>query len=116
MFATFPRRTRFEAENGETPPAQPVEEVRFKLLGYLYDHLGERYEDGDEYRRHRVLWRLYHDEARGDSRSIDIFPFIAYDRIGEESLTWSWLYKFVRYERRGDEKALHVFFLPAIRW
>lgn len=114
-------RRQIETPDDSDPGDEPqsprvVEEIRFDLLFYLYDQLRERYEDGEEYHRHRVLWRLYHDEARADSRSIDIFPFIAYDRSGEEELTWSWLYKLIRYERRGAEKKLYLFFLPALTW
>jgi hypothetical protein len=85
-------------------------------LYLLFDTIDRPAKDGERYRRTRVLWRLWHDEEVGKARSLDVFPFITYDRSGEESLTWSWLYKLVRYERQGEAKALNLFFLPAIRW
>ncbi|MFN0060096.1 MAG: hypothetical protein ACKVX7_16685 [Planctomycetota bacterium] len=91
-------------------------EQKFSFLFLLYDRVARRLSTDETYTRHRVLWRLYHDETQGPKRSIDVFPFITYDRDGADALTWSWLYKFVRYERRGVGRALNLLFLPAIRW
>jgi hypothetical protein len=94
----------------------PVDERSFHILFLLFDSIEHSLDDGARYRRSRVLWRLWHDEEVGEHRSLDVFPFFAFDRSGEESLTWSWLYKFVRYERKGEARALNLFFLPAVRW
>jgi hypothetical protein len=104
-------------ENGETTwTIEPTDERAFRVLVFLYDSVSRPTEDGDRYTRRRVLWRLWHDETAGDTRSLDVFPFFTYDREGEENLTWSWLFTFLRYERRGSERGLNVFFLPQIRW
>ncbi len=93
-------------------------EKRFHILFYLYDSIERPDQEHQEetYSRRRVLRRVYHDETAGDRRSIDVFPFITYDREGSESLTWSWMHALLRYERRGEGKSLRLFFLPAIRW
>ncbi len=49
------------------------------LLWRLYDYRRET-TGGDSYRRHRVLWRLYHCESLGEHTSTDMFPFLAWDR------------------------------------
>jgi len=94
----------------------PTDERRFRLLLFLYDSISHPVDDGTRYSRQRVLWRLWHDETLGERRAVDVFPFFTYDRDGDDEITWSWLYKLLRYERRGGEKSLNVFFLPAIRW
>lgn len=87
------------------------------LFGLVYDwDARPAREGGGEYRRTRILWRLWHDEREGDRRSLDVFPFFTYDRDGEASKTVSWLYTFFRYERRGQERGLNLLFLPQIKW
>ena len=69
----------------------PENPIALWPLGYLYDWKYDLQEDGEEYRRHRGLWRLWHDESVGRRRAVDVFPFItyAYDRDEErESLSW----------------------------
>jgi hypothetical protein len=102
--------------DGRPQAPAPVSESDFSLLVFLYDRVERRFADGGPYRRQRVLWRLYHDEIDGDRRAVDVFPFVTYDREGSTALSWSWLWRFIRYARRGEEKAMYFLFLPVARW
>ena len=112
------RKVRYEAVEDEESPRSDefvsvdADERDFRLLFGLFDRRLRRQDDGSYYRRHRVLWRLYHDESLADKRSIDVFPFFTYDREGAEKTTWSWMYRVLRYERRGEAKKFTFLFVP----
>lgn len=56
------------------------------VLWRLYDSVVEEKPGGaPSYERQRVLWRVYHREAEGDHVTVDIFPFMTYDRTKEWS-------------------------------
>lgn len=56
------------------------------VLWRLYDsEVKEKPDGGAPYERQRVLWRVYHREAEGDHVTVDIFPFMTYDRTKEWS-------------------------------
>ena len=94
----------------------------FNILGWLYDYRRRISPAGDDvpeedYARHRVLWRLYHGERRKDHTSIDIFPFITYDRkreTGFKKISFAW--RIFRYQRDEDgSKKVDLLFLPLWR-
>ncbi len=61
--------------------------------------------------RTSVLWYGYRSETVGERTSRDIFPFITCDTAPTET-TVSFLWRLFRYERRGDRRGGHVFFIP----
>src|SRR5262249_49644670 len=69
-----------------------------ELLWRLYDSKRERTADGSTYERQRVLWRLFHREMLGARTSVDVFPFIAYDR-DTDLLQWSFMGGLVGWRR-----------------
>jgi hypothetical protein len=92
----------------------------FSLLLFLYDHRTERSgkpADGPpaRYVRSRILYRLWHYERIEDAVSVDIFPAMTYDRRGEEMRKFSFLWRGLRYERSGDQRAVDLLFLPVWR-
>ncbi len=93
----------------------------FSVLGWLFDyrHLVTPKEEGeglDDYARWRVLWRAMHYERLNEDTSLDMFPFITYDRKPSGFRKFSFAWRFLRYER-GDDRGLKVdfLFIPILR-
>ena len=89
----------------------------FSLLWFLYDSRREHAsDDGHEYARRRVLWRLYHDETLDGDRSIDVFPGIGIDSRKDGYRKYSFLWRLFRYERDPAKgTSLDILFLPLRR-
>jgi hypothetical protein len=99
------------------------EEAEFGLLGWLYDYRRQRKmlapdaTQADEYVRARILWRLMHYERLNRHSTLDVFPFITYDRrrdTGFKKVSFAW--RLFRYECDGKGgRKLDVLFLPLLR-
>ena len=67
--------------------------------------------------RARVLWRVMHYERDGDHKTLDMFPFITYDRepsSGFRKISFAW--RLFRYERgRDGSLKTDVLFIPVWR-
>lgn len=96
-------------------------DIDFRLLGWLYDYraktrISKKDDTGEskEYVRARILWRLMHYERKDDYKTLDLFPFITYDRDTSDGFRkFSLAWRFIRYERRRDGKLdLDIFFIP----
>jgi len=83
----------------------------------LYDHVSEpRATKNDPnltqpYVLNRFLWRVFYDKTVGDTRAVDFFPFGTYDS-GKDRLSWSWLWRLLRYENNPKETRIYGFFIP----
>lgn len=101
------------------PTGEEDVEGRFLLL--LYDYKREvtpvpkNGGTSSDYRRARVLWRLWHYERIGDTVSVDVFPTITYDRKGDTYRKTSFLWRFFRYERDEKGRKLDLLFVPILR-
>jgi hypothetical protein len=82
-----------------------------ELLWRLYDSRTRLQDDGATYTRQRVLWRLFHRETLGTRSSLDVFPFIAYDR-DEDLLHWSFMGGLLGWEHTADARTVRVLGLP----
>ena len=109
------RGAAFDPATGERVAGGSTED--FSLLWFLYDYRHESApEDGHEYTRRRVLWRLYHDETLDGDRSIDIFPGIGIDSKKNGYRKVSFLWRLFRYESDPDKgTSLDILFLPLCR-
>jgi hypothetical protein len=123
--------TRFTTENGFFPfwrygnhrdSEAGKHDADFRILGWLYDYRvrESRSKDDpartDQYVRSRVLWRLMHYERSNGDRSLDLFPFITWDRKADGYHKSSFLWRFYRYERTPDRRyKLDLLFLPVFR-
>ena len=113
----YDRRT--EAPAGGTPTRR----VGFSLLGWLYDYQGGfgQKDDKDpkkthDYVRSRILWRVMHYEKLDGGESLDLFPFITWDRKADGYRGASFLWRFYRNERTADGgRNVDLFFLPLLR-
>ena len=103
---------------------QRRQSVDFRLLGWLYDYRSRQtaptaiaMDTQEEYVRARILWRLMHYERIKDRRSLDLFPFITYDRDkGSEFKKISFVWRLFRYERdRAGNVDMDVLFFPLRR-
>ena len=73
-------------------------------------------EEALDYKRRRVLWRLWHYEKRNGDVSVDIFPGITYDTRADGFSKTSLLWRLYRYERHpGGGVDLDLLFLPLSR-
>ena len=93
----------------------------FWILGWLYDFKRRIQADEEdkrsEYVRRRILWRMMHYERRDGDTTLDVFPFITYDRrrdTGFKKVSFAW--RLFRYEHDGKGgRKLDVLFLPLLR-
>jgi len=90
------------------------ERSRLELFWRLYDGESRALEDGRTYSRQRVLWRIFHRETLGDRTSIDVFPFITYDR-DTELWQWSFMGGLAGWRTKGDERSLRLLYLAISR-
>ena len=106
------RGASFDTTTGERLSEGSLEE--FSLLWFLYDYRHESApEDGHEYTRRRVLWRLYHDETLDGDRSVDVFPGIGIDSRKDGYRKYSFLWRLFRYERDPAKgTSLDILFIP----
>jgi hypothetical protein len=72
------------------------------LASYGRDAAGER---------RSFLYYGYRSETKGEHTSRDIFPFITWDS-GPDETEWSFLWRFLHYERKGVRRGGHVLFFP----
>jgi hypothetical protein len=70
-----------------------------------------RFERDAEHERFSLLYYGYRRETRGARTSRDIFPFVTWD-TGPDETSWSFLWRFLRYERKGERRGGHVLFIP----
>lgn len=96
------------------------EEAHARVLLLLWDYdrrVTPAREDGTavDYRRSRLLWRVWHYERSGDEVSVDAFPGITYDRRGTEFRQTSFLWRLFRYQRSPEGRKLDLLFLPVVR-
>ncbi|NQT50401.1 hypothetical protein HQ576_00025, partial [bacterium] len=95
----------------------------FSLLGWLYDyqfrggrHPKDKPEEKEDYTRARVLWRLYHHERVNDDQSLDVFPFITWDKKADGRGQFSFFWRLFRTARTANGgRKLDVLFIPLIR-
>ena len=106
------RGAAFDPGTGERVASGETED--FSLLWFLYDYRHESApEDGHEYARRRVLWRLYHDETLDGDRSVDVFPGIGIDSRKDGYRKYSFLWRLFRYERDPAKgTSLDILFIP----
>ncbi len=88
-------------------------ESQFNILWRLYDSDSSTDDNGDNYTRRRVLWRLYHRETLGPKTSVDFFPFITADSdTRADTSSWSFCWKLFAYDRKAGDRTLNLFFVP----
>ena len=89
----------------------------FRILFWLYDSKWTAAEkDSFENTHRRVLWRLMDYEKSGANVSMDIFPFITYDKIPEKEISQvSVFWRLFRWREEKEKKALDILFIP-FRW
>lgn len=69
-----------------------------------------------DYKRRRILWRLWHYEKRNGNVNVDLFPAITYDTRTDGFSKVSFLWRLYRYERHPEGGVdLDLFFLPLSR-
>ena len=90
---------------------------KLRILFWLYDSKWIAAEkDSFENTHRRVLWRLMDYEKSGENVSVDIFPFITYDKIPEEDISqFSVLWRLFRWREEKEKRALDILFIP-FRW
>ena len=107
-YGSFPFFSYSEKENNES---------RFRILVWLYDSKWTAAKKDSLDKTHwRVLWRLVDYEKYGENVSLDVFPFVTYDKVPEEEISqFSVLWRLFRWRKEKDSRALDILFVP-IRW
>ena len=104
-------------ENYETGAS----ESEFAFLWWLYDykHTVEPKvkEDRKDIVRSRILWRVMHCDRKNDHTSLDVFPFITYDKKASTGYRkFSFVWRLFRYERDDEgDVAMDLLFIPLCR-
>ncbi|MBM4035017.1 MAG: hypothetical protein FJ291_25015 [Planctomycetes bacterium] len=104
----------------EGPPTTTAE---FNILYWLYDY--ERREGmkdqkdpkkTHDYVRSRILWHVMHYDQLDGRESLDVFPFITWDRKKDGYRKTSFLWRLYRNEHgRDGSRSLDILFLPLLR-
>lgn len=106
----------------DSAPARAYEKTEFSLLYWLYDYRavsGAKLPEGktENRARARILWRIMHYERQGVHKTLDIFPFITWDKkedTGYRKLSFIW--RLLRYQREDTGHLnLDLLFLPVWR-
>ena len=95
--------------------------IRIPLI-YGYERTGHRlewqgplglvqYESEENESKFSLLYFGYRSETKGARTSRDIFPFITWD-TGPGEMNVSFLWRLFRYEREGEKRGGHLFFIP----
>ena len=105
--------------------AAPVREYRqteFSLLYWLYDYCAvagapQPKQDPQDTTRACILWHIMHYEREAGRKTLDIFPFITWDRKPDTDFTkFSFVWRLFRYQREDDHSLqLDLLFLPLLR-
>jgi len=90
---------------------------KFSILLWLYDSKRTAAKkDSLEKTHNRVLWRLMDYEKYGENASIDVFPFITYDKVPEEEISqFSVFWRLFRWREEKEKRMLDILFVP-LRW
>lgn len=84
---------------------------KFNFLWRLYQSSDRPGENGETYRRKRVLWQLFNRETEGKRLTLDIFPFIAYDR-SPDLVKWNFAGGLAGYSRKEQTKTVRLLYFP----
>ncbi len=89
----------------------------FRILFWLFDSKWTAAKkDFLENTHRRILWRLMDYEKSGENVSMDIFPFITYDKIPEKEISqFSVFWRLFRWREEKEKRALDILFIP-FRW
>jgi len=107
-YGSFPFFSYSKKENRES---------QFRILIWVYDSKWTAAKKGTLEKTHnRVLWRLVDYEKNGKNVSLDVFPFITYDKVpGEKISQFSVFWRLFRWREEKEKRALDILFVP-IRW
>ena len=94
-----------------------------RLLGWLYDSHHQEGKspafpksDKPPYTLRRLLVRVVHYERQAGDSSLDLFPFITWDRKADGYRQLSFMWRLFRHELAADGgRSLDLFFLPLVR-
>ncbi|MCE9615524.1 MAG: hypothetical protein K8T26_14730 [Lentisphaerae bacterium] len=107
------------AWNSHAEPERGTRETKGSVLVWLYDYRHEVNPDSGhephDYRRSRVLWRLWHCERTDGDTTTDIFPAITIDRRADGFRKVSFLWRAFRYESDATRRAVDLLFVPVWR-
>ena len=70
-----------------------------------------QYDEDPERERFSLFYYGFRSETKGGRTSRDIFPFVTWDS-GPDETRWSFLWRFLHYERKGERRGGHVLFIP----
>ena len=99
----------------------PTDASEFSILGWLYDSkhrkvISEDPKKAEDYTRKRMLWRVMHYERDGGDASLDLFPFITWDKKADGYRKTSFMWRFFRNERKPDgSRNIDLLFIPVMR-
>ena len=109
------REARFDLASGKKELDRL--EADYHVLGVLYRRTERRgVPDEADRVRHRVLWKLWDWERKGEDVSLDMFPGVTWDSRADGYRKAAWLWRLFRWERDPEKgTAVDVLFVPVWR-
>ena len=109
------REVRFDLASGRKELDR--READYHVLGLLYRRTERRGvpEEPDRV-RHRVLWKLWDWERKGEEVSLDMFPGVTWDSRADGYRKAAWLWRLFRWEKDAEGgTSVDVLFIPVWR-
>ena len=109
------REVRFDLASGRKELDR--READYHVLGLLYRRTERRGvpEEPDRV-RHRVLWKLWDWERKGEEVSLDMFPGVTWDSRADGYRKAAWLWRLFRWEKDAEGRtSVDVLFVPVWR-
>ena len=109
------REVRFDLASGRKELDR--READYHVLGLLYRRTERRGvpEEPDRV-RHRVLWKLWDWERKGEEVSLDMFPGVTWDSRADGYRKAAWLWRLFRWEKDAEGRtSVDVLFIPVWR-
>jgi len=89
----------------------------FDILYWLYESKwNTSYKNQPEKVERKILWWIMNYNRTGENVSLDVFPFITYDKVQEEEISqFSVFWRLFRWREEKEKRMLDILFIP-IRW
>lgn len=109
------REARFDLASGKKELDRL--EADYHVLGLLYRRTERRgVPDEADRVRHRVLWKLWDWERKGEEVSLDMFPGVTWDSRADGYRKAAWLWRLFRWEKDAEGRtSVDVLFVPVWR-
>ena len=89
----------------------------FDIFCWLYESdWNAAYRNKPEKVERKILWWIMNYNRKGENVSLDVFPFITYDKLPKEEISqFSVFWRLFRWREEKEKRMLDILFIP-LRW